>query len=152
MVRYKFLGVKNKMKLNLLLETEYADIIVSLIKKPYKVNSITKLIFLSFGVKHASIKKYSNRKMNFIKVFLSSLSIKLTSHPEDLKAILKVISILEMGGWITVDNDNIKIMKLPPNGGNNPFLRKLEDKKTNFLVDISKLENKSFLEEVLQYV
>ena len=76
------------MEPSLILQAEYASIIISLIKKPYRVNSITKLIFMSFGVKHASIKKYSNRKMDFIKTFLSSLSIKLTSHPEELKAIL----------------------------------------------------------------
>lgn len=108
---------------------------------------------MSFGVKHASIKKYSNRKMDFIKTFLSSLSIKLTSHPEELKAILDVISILETEGWISVDGDIIKVKKmLPDDTSKNKFLINIEKKPINHLEEISNLNIKSFLEEVLQYV
>lgn len=141
------------MEPDLILQAEYATIIVSLMKKPYQENSITKLIFMSFGVKHASIRKYSNRKMDFIKTFLSSLSIKLTSHPEELKAILDVISILESGGWISVTNDTIKVKKKLPDGFiKNNFLINIEKKDVNPLMEIGNLNIKSFLEEVLQYV
>lgn len=108
---------------------------------------------MSFGVKHASIRKYSNRKMDFIKTFLSSLSIKLTSHPEELKAILDVIYILETEGWISVEGDTIKVKKqLPDNASKNKFLINIEKKTINHLAEISNLNTKSFLEEVLQYV
>lgn len=141
------------MEPSLILQAEYASIIISLIKRPYRVNSITKLIFISFGVKHASIRKYSNRKMDFIKTFLSSLSIKLTSHPEELKAILDVISILETEGWISVDGDIIKVKKMfPDDTCKNKFLINIEKKPINHLEEISNLNIKSFLEEVLQYV
>lgn len=118
------------MKPSLILQAEYASIIISLMKRPYRVNSVTKLIFMSFGIKHASIRKYNNRRMDFIKTFLSSLSIKLTSHPEELKAILDVISILESGGWIRVDGDTIKVKKmLPDDTSKNKFLINIERKK-----------------------
>lgn len=147
------------MKSNLLLRAEYANIIVILIKKPYSFNSITKLIFTSFGVKHASVHKYSNRKMDFIQTFLSSLSVKLTSHPEELVAILDVISTLEDNGWIKVSNDTIQVRKnllnnkkISNNIRKNSFLKNIEKKEINPLEQINKMSVNSFLEEVLQYV
>lgn len=147
------------MKSNLLLRAEYANIIVILIKKPYSFNSITKLIFTSFGVKHALVHKYSNRKMDFIQTFLSSLSVKLTSHPEELVAILDVISTLEDNGWIKVSNDTIQVgknflnnKKISNNIRKNSFLKNIEKKEINPLEQINKMSVNSFLEEVLQYV
>ena len=76
-------------------EAEYADIIITLLKPPYEITSITKLIFIAFCVKNETNQnKYKNRTKDFVDVFMSNISLKFTAHNQEVIQIIHVIDKL----------------------------------------------------------
>lgn len=140
-------------KNELLLEAEYADIVLTLLHPPYNITSITKLIFISFCVKHeTNMSAYKNRSKNFVDIFFKNISLKLSVHYEDISAILHLIEILRNTSKVTIEKDQITLIKELKHRTENLFLQSLSSKVPNPIAEINKLDSKALLEEVIRYV
>lgn len=139
----------------LILEGEYADIIIELLRDPFLIDSISKLIFIAFCVKNEKrIRAYSNKKRDFVNFFFDNIKFKFISHKNEIKAILEVIYKLVSSNWISIDGDKIKILKdlTTFNETCNKFLIATKKNEFNAINEINKLDVKAFLEEVIQRV
>lgn len=140
---------KNK----LLNQAEYIDIILSLLKSPYNIKSISKLIFISFCVKHEdNIKAYTNRKKDFVDIFFEKISLKLTTHQEEIIDIITAIDILNKNSKVKITGDNIIVDSDINFITENLFLNRIKDKVPNPIIEINKLDTKALLEEVIRFV
>lgn len=142
-------------KNTLILEGEYADIIIELLREPFLINSITKLIFIAFCVKNEKrIKAYSNKKKDFVNFFFDNIKFKFISQKNEIRTILEIIYKLKASNWIAVDEDNIKVLKDLSifNETYNKFLIAIKQYKFNAIIEINKLDAKAFIEEVIQHV
>lgn len=138
---------------DLLLQGEYADIMVELLKDPYNVDSVVKIVFLAFCVRNETQSSYKNRKTDFVDVLLNNLNIKIFSHPEELKAIFKVLNKLKKCGWIAIEDGRIIILReLSKSNLENRFLAGCKGKDINPILEANKLDDKAFIEEVLRHV
>ena len=101
------------MKLNnVVIEAVYMDIILSLIGEPYYVSSVTKIIFMSFCIRHEkNMKSYRTRKEDFVDVFFRNISFKLATEYKDISKIVHVIDMLNKTNKIRVDGDNIIVQE-----------------------------------------
>lgn len=144
-------GVKNMN--DLLLQSEYVDIIVELLKEPYRIDSVLKMVFIAFCVRNEKRSSYRNRKTDFVDVLLDNLNIKLLSHPDELQSIFEVLHKLKNCGWINTANGKIRILKEPINiKCENKFLSGCKGKEINPIVEVNKLDDRAFIEEVLRHV
>lgn len=144
-------GVKNMN--DLLLQGEYTEIIIELLKEPYNVNSVVKIVFLAFCVRNEKQTSYRNRKTDFVDVLLDNLNIKLLSHPDELRNIFEVLSKMKKCGWITIEGGKISILKeFDKLKSENKFLVGCRGKDINPIVEVNKLDDKAFIEEVLRHV
>lgn len=140
-------------KSKLLLEAEYADIIITLLQEPYSVSSISKLVFIAFCVEHESnISSYSNRSKDFVDCFFQNLSVKFSAHYEELSVIFHVIDILKNNSIALVRDDYIEQISSITHAPENRFLQFCERKLPNPIIEINKLSSKGLLEEVIRYV
>ncbi len=138
---------------NLLLQGEYIDIIIELVNDPYNINSVVKLVFIAFCIRNETRPSYGNRKTDFVDVLLDNLIIKLLSHPNELKCIFEALNKLKKCGWISTENGKICILKeLHHSKCDNKFLIWCKGSKLNPLIEVSKLDDRAFLEEVLRHV
>lgn len=138
---------------DLLLQSEYVEIITQLLKEPYCIESVVKIVFISFCVRNESRSSYRNRKTNFVDVLLENLNIKFLSHPDELQAIFEVLNILKKCGWIITENGRITVLKELNNiKCENKFLASCKGKEVNPIVEVNKLDDKAFVEEVLRHV
>lgn len=147
----KFHGV---MSMNdLLLQAEYSDIIIELLKDPYNVDSVVKIVFLSFCVRNETQTSYRNRKTDFVDVLLDNLNIKILSHPEELRNIFEVLNKMKKCGWIAIEDGRIMILKkLDKPISENAFLKGCKGKDINPVLEVNKLDDRAFIEEVLRHV
>lgn len=144
-------GVKNMN--DLLLQGEYAEIIIELLKEPYNVNSVVKIVFMAFCVRNEKQTSYRNRKTDFVDVLLDNLNIKLLSHPDELRNIFEVLSKMKKCSWITTEDGKISILKeFDRTKSENKFLVGCRGKDNNPIVEVNKLDDKAFIEEVLRHV
>lgn len=140
-------------KEKLLLEAEYADIILSLLSPPYSIASISKLVFIAFCVKHENnIVAYKNRTKDFIDVFFKNISLKLSAHYDEIESIFHFIDILKRTSTINVEGDYIELIRETHHSSENVFLRFCAKKIPNPIIEINKLDTKALLEEVIRYV
>lgn len=147
----RFHGVKVMNRL--VLEGEYLEIIEELLGDKYKVNSLIKLVFMSFCIKNEKSSSYRTRKMDFVDVFLDNINVKLLSHQEELETIFEVIYKLKTSGWIEVKDDEIIIKKeFEGFSCDNKFLKGCNGKQINPICEVNKLDNRAFTEEVLRHV
>ena len=140
---------------NLITEAEYADIILTLINKPYCITSITKLIFIAFCIEHVqinSILTYRNRTKDFIDVFFNNISVQLLTYHDDIKIILHFINILHNTNKIGINCDEIIPTNIVQHNTENTFLNFCNNQKINPIIEISKLDAKGLIEEVIRYV
>lgn len=137
----------------LLLEAEYAEIIIELLNQPFRIGSVVKLVFMSFCVRNEKRTSYGLRKTDFVDVFLENINIKLLSHPEELKSIFEVINKLKRNGWIEISNGTVRLSKEQSicQCGNR-FLYGCKEREINPIIEINKLDDQAFIEEVLRHV
>ena len=136
-----------------LLQSEYADIIITLLNKPYGVDSVVKIVFLAFCVRNELKSSYRQKKANLVDTLLDNLNIKLLSHPNELRSIFEVLNKLKKCGWICILDGRIKILKeLNISKCENKFLITYSGKDVNPIVEVNKLDDKAFIEEVLRHV
>lgn len=144
-------GVKNMN--DLLLQSEYADIIIELLDEPYYVNSVVKIVFLAFCIRNETQPSYRNRKTDFVDVLLNNLNIKLLSHPDELKSIFEVLNKMKKSGWIATEHGAISVLKdFNKAKCENRFLSGCRGKDINPIIEVNKLDDKAFIEEVLRHV
>jgi hypothetical protein len=137
----------------LILDAEYADIVITLLKRPYSVSSLTKLIFISFCVKNEnSFEKYHRRTKDLIDAFISNVSLKLSSHSHELKSIVRVIHLLNKTRKVIIAGDDIKLIHDFNFKTENAFLVYCETKIPNPIEQVNRLDRKALLEEILRYV
>lgn len=137
----------------MLIQSEYAEIIIELLKEPYNINSIVKLVFLSFCIRNEKRPSYRKRKTDFVEILLSNLNIKLLAHQNELTSAFEVINILKQCGWIKTEAGRIIILKdLSQFRCSQRFLMGYKDKEINPIVEVNKLDDKAFIEEVLRHV
>lgn len=138
---------------NLLLQSEYAEIIIELLRQPYNINSITKIVFLSFCIRNETRKSYGNRKADFVDVLLDNLNIKLFAHSDELIYAFDILNKLKECGWIIVEDGKIILLKnLDCFECKHAFLQAYKDKEINPIAEANKLDDKAFIEEVLRHV
>ena len=138
---------------DLLLQGEYADIIADLLNEPYNVNSVIKIVFLAFCIRNETQASYRNRRTDFVDVLLNNLNIKLLSHPDELKNIFEVLNKMKKCGWIkTVDGRIMVLKEFNKIKSENKFLLGCRGKDINPIVEVNKLDDKAFIEEVLRHV
>ena len=138
---------------NLLLQSEYAEIMVELLQEPYSIDSVIKLVFISFCVRNESRPSYKNRKTDFVNIFLDNLNIRLLSHPDELGCIFAVLNKMKTCGWIKTDSGRIDVLKdLSDFKCEHKFLNNCKMKDNNPISEVNKLDDKAFLEEVLRHV
>lgn len=138
---------------DLLLQGEYADIIVELLNEPYNVNSVIKMVFLAFCVRNEAQVSYGKRKNNLIDVLLNNLNIKFLSHPNELSSIFEVLNKMKKCGWITTESGRISVLKeFDKAKTENRFLAGCRGKDINPVVEVNKLDDRAFIEEVLRHV
>ena len=116
-----------------ILEGEYLEIIAELLGEKYKVNSLIKLVFMSFCIRNEKKGSYGTRKKDYVDAFLDNINVKFISHPEEVEAILEVVLKLKTSGWIK-------------------FLNGCKDKQINPIREVNKLDSRAFAEEVLRHV
>lgn len=138
---------------DLLLQGEYADIIADLLNEPYNVNSVIKIVFLAFCIRNEMQASYRNRRTDFVDVLLNNLNIKLLSHPDELKNIFEVLNKMKKCGWIKTVDGRIMVLKgFNKIKSENRFLLGCRGKDINPIVEVNKLDDKAFIEEVLRHV
>ena len=142
------------MKLNdVVIEAEYADIILSLLGEPYYVSSVTKIIFMSFCIRHEkNMRLYRTRKKDFVDVFFRNISFKLTTEYKDIRKIIHIIDILNKTNKIKVDGDIIMVQEEISHVSENEFLILCTLKNPNPIIEINKLDATAMIEEVIRYV
>ena len=146
-------GVRTMTKDELVLEAEYADIIITLLNFPYGISSVTKLILFAFCVKHEkNTSAYGKRTKDFVDVFFSNISLKLATHYKELEAIIHFIDMLKKTSIIEIDGDSITLIKETEHFPENIFLRTCVNRSPNPIIEINKLDKKAMLEEVIRYV
>lgn len=138
---------------DLLLQGEYTDIIIELFKEPYNVDSVIKIVFLAFCVRNETQTSYRNRKTDFVDVLLSNLNIKLLSHPDELRNIFEVLNKMKKCGWIAIEDGRILVLKeFDKSKSENRFLTGCRGKGINPVLEVNKLDDRAFIEEVLRHV
>lgn len=138
---------------DLLLQSEYAEIILELLKEPYNVNSVVKIVFISFCVRNEKRATYRSRKTDFVDVMLSNLDLKVLSNPHELACIFEVLCKLKKCGWIKNEDGKIAVLKDLSNFKcNHALLMGLKGKDNNPIIEINKLDDEAFMEEVLLHV
>lgn len=144
------------MKVNLnevIKEAEYADIILSLLASPFQICSVTKIIFISFCVKHEdNMSSYRNRNKDFVDVFFENISLKLVADYRDIEKIIHIIHILVKTNRISINEDHIEIKSEILHSPENEFIKMCLGKTPNPIVEINKLDAIAVLEEVIRYV
>lgn len=149
----KLAGGLKMNKENLILEAEYADIILTLLRPPYMITSIAKLTFISFCIKwEDNISSYKNRSKDFVDVFFRNISLKLLAHYEEIYAIFHFIDMLKTTGVAIVNGDEIEMIVELPHHTENKFLQFCEGKFPNPIIEVNRLDVKATLEEVIRYV
>lgn len=137
----------------LLKQAEYFDIILSLLRSPYEISSISKLVFISFCVYHEdNFRSYANRSKNIVDLFFENISLKLTTHQEELMYIITCIDILKKNSKVTINGDNIELNSGFHTQTENKFLLYCNNKIPNPIIEINKLDTKAIIEEVIRYV
>ncbi len=140
-------------KSKILLDAEYADIVITLLREPYNISSISKLIFIAFSVKHENNKSsYVNRSKDFVDCFFRNISLKLSAHYTELCNILFSIDMLKTASFVHVDGDLIELTKDIEHETENDFLKFCEYKVPNPIIEVNKLNAKALVEEVIRYV
>lgn len=138
---------------DLLIQGEYTDIIVELLKEPYNVDSVVKIVFLAFCIKNETQISYRNRRTDFVDVLLCNLNIKILSHPDELRNIFEVLNKMKKCGWIATEDGRIKILKrIDKPKSENRFLEGYKGKNINPVLEVNKLDDRAFIEEVLRHV
>ncbi len=142
------------MQLNdIIREAEYADIVLSLLNDPYQINSVTKIIFFSFCIKHEDrFNIYRKRTKDFVDVFFQNISLKLAVDYRDIEKILFVLKMLVKAGKISVTDDEIEIIDKFNHSSENDFLKMCSSKVPNPIIEINKLDATAVIEEVIRYV
>ena len=134
-------------------EAEYADIIISLMAEPYRILSITKIIFIAFCVKHEGhMSSYRGRTKDFVDVFFRNISLKLATNYKDIEKIIHVIDILVRTNRIAVNGDLLEVKEEILIITENDFLKFCSQKVPNPILEINKLDATAMIEEVIRYV
>lgn len=134
-------------------EAEYIDILITLMKPPYKISSITKLVFIAFCIKNETRKTvYHNRTKDFVDVFFSNISIKLSAHYQEIGQIIHAIDMLNKTSKVSIHDDYIVLKSDFTFQTENSFLKSCSTKIPNPIEEINKLDAKALIEEVLRYV
>lgn len=153
MRKTKLLGEIAMDRNKIISDAEYADIIITLLQEPYSISSITKLVFISFCVKHENnLLSYKNRSKDFVDCFFKNISLKLSAHYNEIENILCVINMLKNTSTVTVEADNIALINNLNHNPENRFLNFCAKKIPNPILEINKLSTKALLEEVIRYV
>ena len=143
-----------KVRLNeVIKEAEYADIVLSLLTKPYCILSVTKIVFFSFCILHEKIfASYRGRKRDFVDVFFENISLNLAVDYKDIEKIIFVLDILVKSGKISMNGDTIEIKDEINHNPENEFLKICISRTPNPILEINKLDEKAVIEEVIRYV
>ena len=137
----------------LLIQSEYAEIIIELLKEPYSINSVAKIVFLSFCIKNEKKTSYRKQKTDFVDVLLNNIEIKMLTHQNELLCIFEVLNKLKRCGWIETEAGRITVLKdLSLFKCDHKFLIAYKEKDINPVVEVNKLDDKAFMEEVLRHV
>ncbi len=138
---------------DLLMQGEYADIIIQLLTEPYNYDSVVKIVFIAFCVRNESRSSYRNRRTDFLDALLGNLNIRFLSRPDEMKCIFEVLSKLKRCGWISVSEGRIQVLKgFNETNSDNRFLVGYKGKDPNPIIEVNKLDEKAFIEEVLRHV
>lgn len=149
----RLLGVRIMTNEKLIQEAEYADIIITLLNFPYGISSVTKLVFFAFCIKHEqNTGAYGKRTKDFVDTFFNNISVKLSTHYDDIGTIIHFIDMLKKTSMITVDGDSITLNKERSHFPENKFLQACVNRSPNPIIEINKLDAKAMLEEVIRYV
>lgn len=142
------------MKECLLLESEYVEIIIELLRAPYCLDSVTKLVFMAFCIRNEfRYSSYRNRKTDFVDVLFDNINIKLLSHPNELISIFEALNKLKKCRWVRIDKGKISVLRdLQEFKCENKFLKQCRRRDVNPLIEVNKLDDKAFIEEVLRHV
>ena len=139
--------------IDVLKEAEYTDIVLSLLSEPYKILSVTKIIFISFCVYHESnFSSYKNRQKDFVDVFFKNISFNLAIYYKDIEKIIHILCILEKTNKIKIIEDTILIIEDIKHDSENIFIKKCCNKLPNPIIEIDKLDALAMIEEVIRYV
>lgn len=143
-----------KVKINeIIKEAEYADIVLSLLSKPYQISSVTKIIFFAFCINHEdSLVSYRNRTKDFVDVFFENISLKLATDYKDIGKIVHVLDMLVKTQKINIIGDYIEIKEEIKHNFENSFIRMCANKTPNPVLELNKLDAKAVIEEVIRYV
>ena len=137
----------------IIIEAEYADILITLMQPPYCISSITKLIFIAFCVKNESnTMAYRHRTKDFVDVFFKNISLKLSAHYGDIQIMLHFIDMLKNTDNAVVSGDYIELKCEICHKPENSFLQFCDKKFPNPILEINKLDTKALVEEVIRYV
>ena len=138
---------------NIIKEAVYADIILSLLVEPYRVNSVAKMIFFAFCIKYEDdFASYRNRTKDFVDVFFENISLRLETNYKDIEIILCVLTMLVRTGKISITGDRIEIIDEVAHSTENDFIKKCSGKTPNPILEINKLDAIAVIEEVIRYV
>ena len=137
----------------LLEEAEYMDIILSLLQEPYNIDSMIKIIFISFCIHNESnLLKYTNRKQDFVDTFIENISFKLEVNKNELISIFSVLDILRKQKIIDIAGDKITKKKTIEFKTQNRLIQKCASSELNPISETNKLDSKALLEEVIRHV
>ncbi len=134
-------------------EAEYADIVLTLLSPPYRITSVTKIIFLAFCIYHESnFTYYRNRKKDFVSIFFKNITLKLSANFKDIEKILFVLDMLVKNQKIFIDHDEIIVITETQFNTENEFLKRCIKKVPNPILEINRLDPVAIIEEVIRYV
>lgn len=140
-------------KTNNMIEKEigYFDVIYSLLKYPYNVNSLIKLVFLSLAINNTfDISTLCNRKQNLAKELLSNLLNISNNFECEMTSVLNIIDKLRKSDTIKINGDKIELVKNIEFQSFSSFIN--SKNSLEIIKSVTNLSTESFMGEVLKYV
>lgn len=133
-------------------EAEYFDIIVGLLSEPFEYDSFVKTVFTAFIIKNCEPKVDKNViNLNLISKFMNNLRTQFFINYNDFNSIFKILRLLEDTSCIKIKDNTIFKKNISKEYIVQSNVFKISAVRKTIL-EIKKMSDKSFMEEVIRYV
>lgn len=133
-------------------EAEYFDIIVGLLSEPFEYDSFVKTVFTAFIIKNCEPKVDKNvTNLNLISKFMNNLRTQFFINYNDFNSIFKILRLLEDTSCIKIKDNTIFKKNISKEYIVQSNVFKISAVRKTIL-EIKKMSDKSFMEEVIRYV
>lgn len=138
------------MKIEIETRAKYYEVICQLIFD-YGVCSTIKVIFIALSIINLeNFYEGTSKKYGLIEYMLSGIKIGIEHKRIEITYILDVLKLLEKGQMIKIENNIIKVQKIPSYEGNNNLLKSPLIQRA--LLELEKISEEDLIKELIEYV